>query len=87
MRAERHTLLQTRDQKRICHGQQREITTKRGSLRIQENDGLVSQHRKHRIDASDRVPDTPDESVGLGGLQRDLERTTYGAQTHEKHSR
>jgi hypothetical protein len=33
MRAERHTLLQTRDQKRICHGQQREIATKRDLCR------------------------------------------------------
>jgi hypothetical protein len=54
MRAERHTLLQTRDQKRICHGQQREIATKRDLLRMQENDGPVAERRKQRIDARDR---------------------------------
>jgi hypothetical protein len=31
--------------------------------------------------------ETADESVGLGRLQCDSERTTYGAQTHEKRSR
>jgi hypothetical protein len=84
---ERHILLETRDQKRICHGQQREMATKRDLLRMQETDETVCQRRKHRIDARHRVRDTADESVGLGRLQRDLERMTYGAQTHEKRSR
>ena len=42
VRPERHPFPQTRDQKRICDSQQREILTKRNFLRMQENDGLVS---------------------------------------------
>lgn len=65
---ERHSLPQTRDQKRICHGQQREILAKRDFLRVQENDGLVGQRRKRSVHASDGIRDTTGEFVGLGRL-------------------
>ena len=71
---ERHALPQTRDQKRISHGQQREILTKGDFLCVQENDGLVGQCRKRGVDASDRIRNTTSDFVGLGRLQRDLDK-------------
>ena len=71
---ERHTLPQTCDQKCICHSQQREILTKRDFLRVQENNGLVGQRRKRRVDASDRIRDTTGDFIGLGRLQCDLDK-------------
>lgn len=71
---ERHSFAQTRDQKRICHSQQRKILAKRDFLRVQENNGLVGQRRKRGIDASDGVRDTTSNFVGLGRLQRDLDK-------------
>ena len=69
-----HTLPQTHDQGRICHGQQRETLAKRDLLSVQENDGLVGRRRKRRTDASDRIRDAAGKFVGLGRLQRDLDK-------------
>jgi hypothetical protein len=71
---EHHTLAQTCDQKRICHGQQREILTERDFLCVQEDNGLVGQRRKRCVDATDRVRDTTSDFVRLGRLQCDLDK-------------
>jgi hypothetical protein len=74
MRPERHALAQARDQKCISHGQQCEILAERDFLCVQENDGLVCQSRKCRVDASDCVRNPASKFVRLGRLQRDLEQ-------------
>ena len=74
VRSEGHTLAQTRDQKCICHCQQREILAERDFLRVQENDGLVSQRRKRGVNASDSIRDATSEFIRLGSLQRDLDK-------------
>jgi hypothetical protein len=84
---ERHTLPQTRDQKRICHGQQCEILTEGDFLCVQEDNGLVGQRRKRCVDASDCVRDTTSDFVGLGRLQCDLDKDDLWARTREKGSR
>lgn len=62
---------QTPGYKRICDGPQRKILNKDGLLCMQEN-GLVSQRRKCRVDNS--IRDTPGEFVAFGRLQRNLNK-------------